>query len=186
MAFNRCPMCGSLFCQGGCQQNMNAQQIQQDQNYLQALHQAQLDQMRQMMINQSPVKKRVPLPEESILCATGGIVGWRLWRIPCFGDTLLSINGEAWKPREALRAECKKGPTQCQGIHCECGIYAWKNRSNVEENDNSCNCIKGEVWLWGKIIEHAKGYRAEYAYPKAFEKSVDADRVARAYGVKIL
>jgi len=24
----------------------------------------------------------------------------------------------------------------------------------------------GEVHLWGKIIEHQDGYRAEYAYPK--------------------
>ena len=114
-----------------------------------------------------------------------GLVGWRLWRIPCFGDTMLSINGAVWKPREALRATCNKGATSCRGHHCECGIYAWKKRGDVETNEDGYNCIKGEVWLWGKIIEHEKGYRAEYAYPKSFEKSADAERVAAIYGVRV-
>lgn len=48
------------------------------------------------------------------------------------------------------------------------GIYAWKdipNRIGSEENGLE-ERIFGSVYLWGDIVEHAKGYRAEYAYPK--------------------
>jgi hypothetical protein len=195
----RCQNCGSPLCRGQCAQNaVAAQQGQQMAQGFTSLSMQQLmNQQRDMMMQMltSPImlgqtgeatKKHKPLPEESELCATGGLIGWRLWRIPCFGETMLSINGAEWKPREALRALCNKGATSCLGQRCECGIYAWKKRGDVETNEDGYNCIKGEVWLWGKIIEHEKGYRAEYAYPKSFEKSADAVRVAEIYGVKLI
>ena len=39
--------------------------------------------------------------------------------------------------------------------------------------------IRGEVYLWGKIVEHEFGYRAEFAYPKKLYKHKN---LAQKYG----
>jgi hypothetical protein len=33
--------------------------------------------------------------------------------------------------------------------------------------------IYGEVWLWGTVVEHEAGWRAQYAYPKNFTLPLD-------------
>ncbi|KKL74741.1 hypothetical protein LCGC14_2061860 [marine sediment metagenome] len=56
---------------------------------------------------------------------------------------------------------------QCPGSQCsgvKCGIYGLKER--IMPYDWAIGEIVGEVYLWGLIVEHELGYRAEYAYPK--------------------
>jgi hypothetical protein len=48
---------------------------------------------------------------------------------------------------------------------CTCGIYAFKAPKKLLGAAN----IYGEVYLWGKVVEHKYGWRAQYAYPKSFE-----------------
>jgi hypothetical protein len=38
--------------------------------------------------------------------------------------------------------------------------------------------VRGEVWLWGTVVEHEQGWRAEFAYPKALCLPPDAFPVA--------
>jgi hypothetical protein len=45
---------------------------------------------------------------------------------------------------------------------CSCGIYALK------ETSRCLGDIYGEVYLWGKVIEHEDGWRAQFAYPRSF------------------
>ena len=45
-----------------------------------------------------------------------------------------------------------------------CGIYAMKSRDDLDPNRES-DVVIGTVALWGRVIEHAKGYRAKFAYP---------------------
>jgi hypothetical protein len=47
---------------------------------------------------------------------------------------------------------------------CTCGIYATKS----PELTDWCPGVYGEVYLWGTVVEHDFGWRAQYAYPKRF------------------
>jgi len=87
----------------------------------------------------------------------GPIRAWRLWKIR--GERLVSLTREvAWKPGQPLHAEY--GP----GQYSLDGIYAVKTREHkfgAYDGDK----VLGEVGLWGRVIEHEHGFRAEYAYP---------------------
>jgi hypothetical protein len=51
-----------------------------------------------------------------------------------------------------------------------CGIYAYKEKPRLlREIRNSISGLRlvyGEINLWGKVIEHEDGYRAQFGYPK--------------------
>jgi len=137
-------------------------------------------------IKLEPVQKLPPvkLPEEELICATGGLIGWRAWNVTTFGNTLKSFNRVEWKPFMKLTAECKG----C-GTDCTCGIYAWKRDAiSAEPPDfNPLKSVCGEVWLWGRVLECEHGYRAEFAYPKAFVNTgIVARKMAELYRVPLL
>lgn len=148
---------------------------------------AAMQQMQAMQLLQiEPVKKLLPvkLPEEELVCATGGLIGWRTWNVTAFGSTLKSFNGVEWKPFTKLTAECKG----CSD-DCTCGIYAWKLDavSGKPPDFNALKSVCGEVWLWGRVLECEHGYRAEFAYPKAFVNTgLLAKRMAGLYRVSLL
>lgn len=98
------------------------------------------------------------------------IVGWRGWNIvhPHF----LFTNSTVWLPQERTEAFCttryhaegERVPVE----NCSCGIYAFTMAHEVKEQNYTHQTLLGEVFLWGKVIEHSRGYKAEYAYPKKF------------------
>lgn len=99
------------------------------------------------------------------------IVAYRTWKWDA--DGLKSLNAERWLPGEALEARCRAFPLilALNGPHerCSCGIYAAKDVQHlIETGYMAYGQVHGEVYLWGKIYEHTLGYRAQYAYPKAF------------------
>lgn len=119
------------------------------------------------------------------------ISGWRRWSVEMFGDVLMSNNRVKWPPYEKLKAECKaQFGAECRGVHCDCGIYAYKQRTDVEQGENQPSAVThvwGEVWLWGRVVEHTNGYRAQFAYPKALVNTGGiARQIAAAYGVKLI
>ena len=46
---------------------------------------------------------------------------------------------------------------------CKCGYYAMKHVADIPTAK-----VYGRVALWGRVIEHAAGFRAQYAYPQVF------------------
>ena len=51
--------------------------------------------------------------------------------------------------------------------------------------DNVC---VGQIYNWGKIVEHKKGYRAEFAYPKklyVFNNLENSQQLRRNYGCDV-
>lgn len=56
---------------------------------------------------------------------------------------------------------------------CSCGIYAAKDWHHLVRHHYADKGIHGEVELWGVILEHDLGYRAQYAYPKYFVVPTD-------------
>jgi preprotein translocase subunit YajC len=58
--------------------------------------------------------------------------------------------------------------------NCTCGIYAVKTLDHFRSAGYERFGICGEVFLWGKVVEHELGYRAQLAYPKNLFLSLDA------------
>lgn len=94
---------------------------------------------------------------------------------------------------------------------CECGIYALKNLDDAKKYYDGLSrtprffrtptglvenafpahpIITGRLALWGKVIEHERGYRAQYAYPESFIAFDDdcqvASTIATAFKVPLV
>jgi len=108
------------------------------------------------------------------------IVGYRVWQWDVAG--LKSLNGEAWCADRPLSALCRADARgfisglprfthdsdQMPHPSCTCGIYAAKALERLRQCGYSRFGVYGEVYLWGTVIEHERGWRAQYAYPKSF------------------
>jgi len=97
------------------------------------------------------------------------IIGHRVWRWDAAG--LRSLNGKRWSPRQPVAAKCGAG--NAHDAHdpphfdCTCGVYAAKSREHLHQLGYEGRGIRGEVHLWGTVVEHELGWRAQFAYPKS-------------------
>lgn len=123
------------------------------------------------------------------------ITGWRLWFVTN-GLRLRSLTSSLplWHPETPpARAKCGCGVRHPEAPAWEghCGIYALKSRqllgdfggryiSNFSEF-RLHGLVFGRVALWGRVIEHKNGYRAELAWPI----SVSDRRIAETYHVQL-
>lgn len=48
------------------------------------------------------------------------------------------------------------------------GDYASKSLDHLRRLGYTERRILGEVWLWGTVVEHEEGWRAQFAYPRKF------------------
>ena len=98
---------------------------------------------------------------------TEAIIAWRAWKIGCVGTRtfLKSVVVDVLWPRcQPLEAEdlppvgsVTRGP----------GIYAAKTKDGALRARFGWSCsVYGTVALWGNVVEHQDGYRAQYAYPQ--------------------
>lgn len=94
-----------------------------------------------------PVK---PLPTE---VKAGEIVAWRCWKVRP-GNRLASMAMETiWEPGIPMQGKPSNGD----------GVHAWKTRAQAEAYGRGGPAyVIGRVELWGEVIEHDEGYRAEY------------------------
>ena len=88
----------------------------------------------------------------------GEIIAWRAWNIR--GDQLFSVvaAGKPWSPTEPMQGD----PAAGYGVHAYKGPHGPVLDSYVTSSSPELWVI-GEVALWGDIIEHEDGYRAEFA-----------------------
>jgi hypothetical protein len=123
---------------------------------------------------------------------TEPIDGWRVWRVtwglcglvsgPTVvtrwpdgvtgnGPELRSLASDSdWVPRKENRARCDAGARlhTAPAVNCFCGFWAYRDREAAEKIllfSGQPYLVLGRVKLWGDIVEHEHGYRAEYAYP---------------------
>ena len=108
------------------------------------------------------------------------LVGYRAWQLNANG--LNSLNGEPWLPGRPLAAGCRAAtrrtiaglakamhdPHELPHADCTCGVYAAKNLEHLSQIGYERRGIHGAVSLWGKLVEHKLGWRAQFAYPKSF------------------
>jgi hypothetical protein len=95
------------------------------------------------------------------------IIAYRVWQWDSLG--LKSLNGEQWFPNHALEANSsrcgKEHPVPTDS--CACGVYAAKDLPHLQGIGYDRYGVHGEVYLWGKLVEHRLGWRAQFAYPKS-------------------
>jgi len=123
------------------------------------------------------------------------IVGYRAWQWNCTGwnphsAPLKSFNDEWWSPGRAIAATCNASfgwaPVRAVEVAherheapqaaCTCGIYAAKSFGQLQDLGYLRRGICGEVYLWGKVIDHQSGWRAQFAYPKTLVLSPESLR----------
>jgi len=101
------------------------------------------------------------------------VVAYRAWQLDATG--LRSLCGELWRPGRSLAATCKASVSgtvhhvhDAPQTNCTCGIYAAKSHADLRTAGYAGFGIHGEVYLWGIVVEHELGWRAQYACPKRF------------------
>jgi hypothetical protein len=111
------------------------------------------------------------------------IVGWRQWNF-MYPHFLANLgNDTIYVPREKIEAHCEQYSTigtlvlrkdhseqPAPHLTCMCGIYAYKEKPRllreIRNIYSGLRLVYGEINLWGKVIEHEDGYRAQFGYPK--------------------
>lgn len=149
--------------------NLNQQAFQQA--FHQALLQSQMDQHNQFLRSQlisgvpsSPLptfrptqklsdKKKAEIDALPYQETTGEMVGWRAWRFHN-GCLVSPYTGVLWRPGETLEANTP--------FESGAGVFAHKKREQVFEQESKWPVV-GTVLLWGDVVEHENGYRAEFA-----------------------
>ena len=112
---------------------------------------------------------------------TEPIDGWRLWRLGLGADhrpALLPAGSggtDAWVPRREARARCgvpallrgTRRPHDAPDPSCVCGIHASRALGDAPRAAPAYPTppVAGTVALWGRVIEHERGWRAAFAYP---------------------
>jgi hypothetical protein len=111
------------------------------------------------------------------------LVGWKGWKI---GDNnvLKSPTFEnLWSPDVPFEAVCK----DCLDVPHEahsCGVYATDDLNGAK----GYGVVWGQVHGWGRYIRGDKGWRSQFAYPKAFYLNEDQGHlveILRAYHVPV-
>ena len=113
------------------------------------------------------------------------IIGYRVWHWDAVG--LKSLNGERWVAHQPLSAVCRADAigsiaglskaTHNSGespyFNCTCGVYAARTIEHLHQCGYGKFGVHGEVYLWGTVVEHERGWRAQFAYPKVLFLAAD-------------
>jgi hypothetical protein len=115
------------------------------------------------------------------------IIAWRAWRValasddPTLGSMYVSYFWPAGQPAQADRiGDYYDGPPT--------GIHAFRTKDALLATfEHDSHLVFGTVALWGRVIEHEHGYRAEFAYPQRLYVADAglAQGLARAYGCEV-
>jgi hypothetical protein len=101
------------------------------------------------------------------------ITAWRAWALAEASDGAPELrpiiySGETWPAGEVAQAKC---PPHAASGHrppeadCSCGLYAVDGLDRLPAVTGRDVTVIGSVALWGTIVEHDSGFRAERAYP---------------------
>jgi hypothetical protein len=119
-------------------------------------------------------------PKDLVETADAAIVGWRTWDLSLdevAGPRLHPVGSgvDVWVPRQPLRARCAvapflvffRPPHEAPDPGCRCGIYAARSVEAFERPRPAWPPppVVGTVSLWGRVVEHERGWRAAFAYP---------------------
>jgi len=107
------------------------------------------------------------------------IIGWRVWNLsedrtgPLLHPAGAGV--DAWQPGRCVEARCgvpslltgRRNPHPAPDLRCQCGIHASRSLASFEPSRPAWppTPVIGTVAIWGRIVEHERGWRAQFAYP---------------------
>jgi hypothetical protein len=97
------------------------------------------------------------------------IVAWRTWNLAISRGTftLLPVgdNRIPWPYGTHARARCTRHRRhRAPAADCTCGLHGSKAIPLLKRTRGPS--VIGRAALWGRVVEHELGYRAEFAYPQ--------------------
>lgn len=102
-------------------------------------------------------------PLEKAGTAFGEFVGWRMWQLR--DGYLQSYTASyVWVPGIATEGK--------PGDHDGGGLWAFKDPAKALHKllENGVPSAMGSVWMYGDIVEHSDGYRAQYAMVRSIDE----------------
>jgi len=103
--------------------------------------------------------------------ATEPIVAWRAWALTGRRDGTdlllrpVAKRARTWRPREVVEASCRTSRWHdAPDPACTCGLHGTHGLEVLRKT--KCPAVLGRVALWGRVVEHEHGYRAQFAYPQ--------------------
>src|SRR6266487_278606 len=99
------------------------------------------------------------------------VLGWRVWHLVRQNEQLqlhALSHPDTWTPQEATPARCSRTSHEGAPVEsCTCGYYAASSMENLAASGvfGRGVGVVGAIAMWGRVIEHARGARSEYAYP---------------------
>lgn len=112
-------------------------------------------------LGEPPAISRHPLPRVGI--TVGELVGWRIWRVRSPDTLLVSYSADRiWLPGEPMEGT----PSDYNGA----GVWAFKDADRAAAKCGELSqAALGSVRLWGEVIEHQDGYRAQFAEVRSID-----------------
>ena len=98
------------------------------------------------------------------------VSAWRTWGLTGSKDgsnvRLLPVAGASrpWSPAEPTRATCRHRHHEVPDLDCRCGLHAMRGCDPLRRTRDPA--VVGTVALWGRVVEHEHGFRAEWGYPQ--------------------
>jgi hypothetical protein len=98
----------------------------------------------------------------------GFLTGWRVWRMSVDGELVSAYSPAAWPARSPIVATCyETGDAHAAPDEwCACGVYGCEEPgAALFYAHRSGSPVVGTARLWGRVVEHEAGWRAEKGYP---------------------
>lgn len=103
-----------------------------------------------------------PLPRAGT--TFGELIGWRVWFMARGYLRSIGTHSTIWVPGEPMSGD--------PGDYDDVGVYAWKLKRHAVRQailiggrgkEGRVITIVGRVQMWGEVVEHELGYRAQFA-----------------------
>lgn len=127
------------------------------------------------LLLQQPALQTQKVPREGL--RVGELTAYRAWQLTENGHLKSMSAAAIWAPGEAMTSS-RSDMKGDMGIHC----FKLMRDALAYGGD-----IWGEILIWGEVIEHELGYRAEYARIISLQQSVHKHKlypaICKMYGV---
>lgn len=115
-------------------------------------------------------------PDEGIV--VGEVVGYRLWKLQNGLLRSWYMTEHVWVPGGYMEANF--GPVTVDGVH------ALKSQELARDHAQHYSCVFGSVSLYGEVIEHEYGYRAQFAKIKSIDAVFMTGPIRRYWALRKL
>lgn len=136
---------------------------------------------------------------------TGELTGYRLWWVLPEGKLCSLVHRSIWEPGVVIEGDVDAIVGACA---VPGGVYSFSEKSSLEPEflyyriegatltpasylgETPIALVSGEISMWGEVVEHQWGYRAQYARVKSLDtlhsytsNAPSIDELRKLYGV---